>query len=354
MSYLFKSTISAWLKQALGGNNELGLTTLAVDGTVFRCQDSEENANEFGFISKTHKPYPQLRLVSLISTETRMVLGAAFDGCHVGEITLAQRIAQDASDNSLTLFDRCYFSADLLLNWQAAGTLRHWLTPVKSKMRYEVVEEFANNDLLIDMPVSPQARKKNPELPETWRARFIAYQAPKGEIKGFVTSLIDPKKYPLEKLLNIYWQRWEIEEGYGELKQTQLQSKVTLRSRFAEGVRQELWGVLIAYNLIRLEMVAIAKEAEVAPTRISFTAAISLIDTQLRWQALSPDGKLPAKLKQMRADIKHFILPDKRKHRTYPRSVLYIPSRYPLRFKQYCLSERHYTLSGLFCLINKC
>jgi hypothetical protein len=334
MSYLFKSTVSAWLEQALGENNALGLTTLAVDGTVFRCQDSEENANEFGFISNTHKPYPQLRLVSLISTETRMVLGAAFDGCHVGEVTLAQRLVQDTPDNSLTLFDRCYFSADLLVNWQSSGVQRHWLTPVKSKMRYEVVEEFANNDLLIDMPVSPQARKKNPELPDTWRARFIAYQEPKGEIKGFVTSLVDPVKYPLDKLLNIYWQRWEIEEGYGELKQTQLQSKVTLRSKFVEGVKQELWGVLIAYNLVRLEMTAIAKEAKVAPTRISFTAAISLIDTQLRWLALSPDGKLPAKLKQMRADIKHFILPDKRKHRTYPRSVLYIPSRYPLRYKQ--------------------
>lgn len=74
---------------------------------------------------------------------------------------------------------------------------------------------------------------------------------------------------------------------------------MTLRSQVTEGVRQELWGVLIAYNLVRLEMVAIAKEAEVAPTRISFTAAISLIDTQLMWLALSPDGKLPAKLKQM-------------------------------------------------------
>lgn len=181
MSYLFKSTVSAWLKQALGENNDLGLTTLAVDGTVFRCQDSEENAQEFGFISKIHKPYPQLRLVSLISTETRMVLGAAFDSCHVGEVTLAQRLVQDAPDNSLTLFDRCYFSADLLLNWEGSGKQRHWLTPVKSKMRYEVVEEFANNDLLIDMPVSPQARKKNPELPETWRARLSLINSPRGK-----------------------------------------------------------------------------------------------------------------------------------------------------------------------------
>lgn len=109
---------------------------------------------------------------------------------------------------------------------------------------------------------------------------------------------------------------------------------MTLRSRFVEGVKQELWGVLIAYNLVRLEMASIAHEANVEPTRISFSAAISLIDTQLRWLALSPDRKLPDKLKQMRADIKHFILPKKRKHRTFPRSVLYIPSRYPLRYKK--------------------
>jgi len=68
----------------------------------------------------------------------------------------------------------------------------------------------------------PQARKQNPNLPEAWRARLITYQKPKGEIQGFITSLIEPEKYPLESILTIYWQRWEIEESYGELKQTQL------------------------------------------------------------------------------------------------------------------------------------
>jgi len=33
--------------------------------------------------------YPQLRMVSLHSTHTRMLLGAAFDSSSVGEITLA-------------------------------------------------------------------------------------------------------------------------------------------------------------------------------------------------------------------------------------------------------------------------
>jgi hypothetical protein len=62
-------------------------------------------------------------------------------------------------------------------------------------------------DHIIDIPVSPQARKKNPELPETWRARFIAYQEPKGERKGVVTSLVDP--------VNICWTSYLASIGSG-------------------------------------------------------------------------------------------------------------------------------------------
>ena len=68
---------------------------------------------------------------------------------------------------------------------------------------------------------------------------------------------------------------------------------MTLRSRFPEGVRQELRGVLLGYNLIRLEMLQIAQEAEVEPTRISFTSAICIIDMQIRGYALSGDGTIP-------------------------------------------------------------
>ncbi|NOJ14396.1 IS4 family transposase [Vibrio splendidus] len=275
-------------------DRDLELNVLAVDGTTFRCQDSPENAEEYGFISKKLKPYPQLRLVALMSTETRMIMGAAFDGCHVGETTLAKRLFHDIPAHSLTLFDRCYFSADLLLSWQESAENTHWLMPAKRKLRYEVLEKYAENDMLISMPISPQAQRQNPNLPA----------------------------------------RWEIEEGYGEIEQTQLQSHVTLRSRFSAGVKQELWGVLLAYNLVRLEMVKIASEAGVRATRVSFTAAINLIDAQLRWLALSPDGTLPVKLKRMRESLSHFILPDKRKDRTFPRSVLFVPAKYPFRFKQ--------------------
>lgn len=333
MSYLFSTACAAWNKSALCKDKSVGLHVLAVDGTTFRSQDTPENREAFGFISQTHQVYPQLRMVALSSTHSRMLLGAAFDRCDVGEITLAKRLLTDIPDDSLTLFDRCYFSADLLLYWQQFGVNSHWLTPVKQGMRYEVIQRFSENDLLIEMPVSPQARANNPNLPDVWQARMICYQHPKGDIKGFITSLTDPETSPMETLLSIYWERWEIEQGFGELKSSQLNNEITLRSRFPQGVRQELWGVLLGYNLIRLEMAAIAKEADVSPTRISFTAAICIIDTQVRALALSSNGTIPKKLQLMRKDVKHFVLPDKRKHRTFSRSVLYIPSRYPLRYK---------------------
>lgn len=100
-----------------------------------------------------------------------------------------------------------------------------------------------------------------------------------GKITGFLTSMTNPVAYPLEDLLRVYWARWEIELGYDELKRRQLKGETTLRSRFPEG---ELWGVIVAYNLLRKEMADIAAEAEVLPTRISFIAALNILVSQVR------------------------------------------------------------------------
>ena len=51
--------------------------------------------------------------------------------------------------------------------------------------------------------------------------------------------------------------------------------KESLRNRTVKGVRQELWGIFLAYNLVRREMEAIAG---VAPTRSSITAAMRSMD----------------------------------------------------------------------------
>lgn len=92
--------------------------------------------------------------------------------------------------------------------------------------------------------------------------------------KGFpertlLTSLRDPKLFPATEIIALYHERWELELGYDEIKTELLDREETIRSRKPDGVAQELWGILLAYNLVRLDVTGIAKEASVEPTEIS-------------------------------------------------------------------------------------
>jgi hypothetical protein len=56
-----------------------------------------------------------------------------------------------------------------------------------------------------------------------------------------------------------------VPDRYDEIKTELLQREAAIRSRKPDGVLQEIWGVLLAYNLVRLEMQGIAKESRVEP-----------------------------------------------------------------------------------------
>ena len=43
----------------------------------------------------------------------------------------------------------------------------------------------------------------------------------------------------------MYFERWEIENSYGEIKHDMLEDEILLRSQSVEGVEQEIWDILI-------------------------------------------------------------------------------------------------------------
>ena len=113
----------------------------------------------------------------------------------------------------------------------------------------------------------------------------------------------------------------ELELGYDELKTHMLDRQETIRSRTVEGVKQELWGILLMYNLIRDEMVRIAKEADLPPARISFVAAMRYIRDEWAWCAIASPGSIPKKLHRMRQRVVNFVLRPRRRERYYPRET---------------------------------
>lgn len=77
----------------------------------------------------------------------------------------------------------------------------------------------------------------------------------KGKVCQILTSMADPLRFPSDEIVDMYSHRWEIELGFREMKQTLLNSSYTLRSKTSEMIEQELWGVLLGYNLLRYQMV---------------------------------------------------------------------------------------------------
>jgi len=83
-------------------------------------------------------------------------------------------------------------------------------------------------------------------------------------------------------------------------------SRQTLRAR--RSVRAEeneiIWGIPLAYDLVRLEMARIAAEADVEPTRISFVESLRLIRNEWEWLTVTSAGAVPNRLETMRRNIK--------------------------------------------------
>jgi len=156
-----------------------------------------------------------------MDTYSHLVRAVDFGDCHTGELSYAKTLTQAAPDNSLTIFDRAYFSAAFLLDWQQSGQQKHWLIRARTSLRHEVVCQFAPGDQLIRLPVSPQARQQRPDLPSHWQARLIECTVG-GQPRRFLTSLHDAQRFPARDIAAHYVQRWEIELGFREIKQGML------------------------------------------------------------------------------------------------------------------------------------
>lgn len=329
---LFDQTARAWCAQDAERHAWKGLSLWAMDGTTFRAADSAENRAHFGaqaYASGRLASYPQVRAVSVTAIPTHLVANVAFGEYGQNEMLYAKTLIAGIADHSLTVFDRGFLSAEILLGLTQGGQERHYLIPAKSNTKWEVLSG-EEDDCLVRMRVSAQARAKSPELPEHWTARAVRMVCASGKQRVLLTSLLDRRRYKAEALAECYRRRWEIETSYRELKQSMLGEALTLRSQQPEGVEQEIWGALIAYNLVRLEMAKAALQAKVEPTDLSFLRALHILQHEMIWAVGMAPGKLPAHLLRLRLQMQ-FAIVEKRRGRQCPRLVKALPQRYAVR-----------------------
>ena len=272
-----------------------------------------------------------MRAVTLTAIPMHLIADINF-GCYdTNEMVYAKSLLAQIPEDSLTVFDKGFLAAEILCGLTMNARNRHFLIPAKANTCWEVVSGSAD-DAMVRMRVSPQARQKCPALPEFWSVRAIRAIDARGRERVLLTSLMDRRRFKPADIVACYERRWQIETSYAELKQSMLGSELTLRSRTVAGVYQEIWGALIAYNLIRREIACAAREAKLAPTDISFVRALHTIQHEMMWAALTPAfAKLPACLQRLRERLKS--LPnEKRPGRACDRVVKSRPKRYTVRY----------------------
>jgi hypothetical protein len=330
MEWLFERSARKWAHASARKHAWRGLALYGVDGSTLRVADSPENRAHFGGSSGTRgeSGYPLVRLATLMALRSHLMASVGFGPYADSEIVLASTLWREVPDDSLMIVDRGFLAAGILLPLNRDGKNRQWLTRAKSTTRWRVIERLGKNDDLVEFDVSPQARAYDPSLPKIFTARVVRYEKKGFKPQTLVTSLTDPEAFSASQLVAVYHERWELELGYDEIKTTMLKREETIRCKSVAGVEQELWGILLAYNLVRLEIERTADEIGVEPIRISFIGALRLICEEWWWASSASPGAIPKNLAKLRARIAALVLPPRRSQRGYPRAVKVKMSNY--------------------------
>jgi hypothetical protein len=260
-----------------------GLRTVAFDGChSLKVPDTDRNRSWLGRI--LHKTgfagYPTLRLMGLVETGTRGLLGAALGSARHrggGEVTLARRLLGHLGPGMLVLADRA-FDTNAFLN-EVAATGAHLLVRTKATRAPRVLAHLPDGSYLTRIGRGQRGRQLR--VIDAHLSMSGADGSRVGDRYRLITTLTDHHRYPAHALIRLYHERWEIESAYLALRHTLLAGHV-LRSGDRPGLEQEAWALLTVYQLLRRAMVdAIETRPGTDPDRACFTTALETARTQL-------------------------------------------------------------------------
>jgi Insertion element 4 transposase N-terminal/Transposase DDE domain len=243
--------------------------TVAFDGCVsFKVPDTDRNRSWLGKLNASLgvTGYPVVKLMTVVETGTRALLGAAFGPPATGETDYARKLFGLLGTDMLVLVDRG-FDAEAFLA-ELAGTGAQFLARLRNNRRLPVLARLDDGSYLSRLG-ELTVRIIDADLTVT-RADGTRYAAH----YRLATTLLDPRRDPARRLVALYHERWEHEIAYLALRHTLGEGRV-LRSTDPAGLEQEMWALLTVYQALRRAMVtAVESRPGTDPDRASFTTAL--------------------------------------------------------------------------------
>jgi hypothetical protein len=263
-----------------------GLRAVAFDGcNSIKVPDTDRNRCWIGRIRCRlgWAGYPTLRLMALVETGTRGMLGATLgSAADRDEASLARRLLPLLRPGMIVLIDRAFDATCFLAEIADTGAML--LTRGRSSRKPPVLAYLPDGSYLSRLD-DLAVRIIEADLTVTG-----ADGSRIGERYRLITTLVDHRRYPAFELVKLYHERWEIEVAYLALRHTLIGGYV-LRSGDRPGVEQEIWALLSVYQLLRIAMVtAVESRPGTDPDRASFTTALETARDQVTAaRAIFPD-----------------------------------------------------------------
>ena len=244
-----------------------GLRVLAVDGSKFNLQRSDELQQAFGRPSGGH--CPQATVSTLFNVTSRVPLDvriAPFASC---ERKLLIEHLEQVREGDVLVLDRGYPSFALLS--ELLKRRIQFLIRVPDSHTFESFDWFRQHQKqdfrLVLHPPAGSARDAAPiEL------RAVRLKNSKGEASYFVTTLMRTE-FSRSHIAELYHLRWQIEELYKLEKSAYFDAR-QFHARTAHGVKQAIVAQALFVAIARFLMAAAAHQSGVSDLDLSMKAGI--------------------------------------------------------------------------------
>lgn len=267
------------------GAYRFGKRLMALDGTMQDVPDTPANAAAFSRPSNQYGqgPFPQIRLLVLSECGSHATVDAVIsDGTHA-ESKLAEQLLASVEAGMFLLHDAQFTGLGL---WHAIRARRaQVMGPVPSHHLSSYLRQLSDGSYLA--AYLPSAQQKREGI-QPLLVRVIEYRITDSrlgepeQVYRLATTWLNPATAPALDLIECYHERWEVEVVLDEIKTHQRLQQPVLRSRTPDGVRQEVYALLLAHYAVRALMHQAACQAEVDPDRLSFTDALFVLSETTR------------------------------------------------------------------------
>ena len=198
---------------------------LAVDGSTLQLPGNHSSLKKkfshhlFG--PKADAGHWMSRISYLYDVFNGLVLDAGMESYTTSESALCAQHMPFIKKGDLVLFDRYYASFERMFLLRAKGA--HFVFRMKDNW-WNCVDNFVKSGLneqmvCLQLPAKLQyLLAKYPHLSPTLKVRLVKKTNRKGETQVFCTSLTETQTYSHKSILNLYKQRWGIEEAYKLIK----------------------------------------------------------------------------------------------------------------------------------------